>query len=67
MKTGERAFVIVFGILLLGGGSYAVLLTETPAAWRYIGGGVLFALGANAVYGGLIDKRPWISQIGPLP
>ncbi|MCC6917257.1 hypothetical protein [Nitrosomonas sp.] len=67
MKNGERAFVIFFGLLLLGAGIYAALLTETPGAWRYIGGGVLFALGVNAVYGGLIGKRPWISKIGPLP
>ncbi len=56
MKNRERAFVIVFGLLLLGVGIYAVLQAEAPAAWRYIGGGVLFALGANAVYGGLIGN-----------
>nr|CAS02842.1 putative integron gene cassette protein [uncultured bacterium] len=53
--------------LLLGIGIYAVLLAQTSPAWRYIGGGVLLALGSNAVYGGLTGKRPWISKIGPLP
>ena len=67
MKNGERAFVVVFGLFLLGIGIYAVLLAQTSPAWRYIGGGVLLALGSNAVYGGLTGKRPWISKIGPLP
>lgn len=67
MKTGERAFVVVFGFFLLCIGIYAVLSGETSAAWRYIGGGVLIALGANAIYGGITGKRPWISRIGPLP
>ena len=67
MKTGERTFVVVFGFFLLGVGIYVVLLGETSAAWRYIGGGALCALGANAVYGGITGKRPWISKIGPLP
>ena len=67
MKNGERAFVIVFGLFLLGIGIYAVLLAEISPAWRYIGGGVLIALGSNAVYGGLTGKRTWISRIGPLP
>jgi cytochrome c biogenesis protein CcdA len=67
MKTGERAFVVVFGFFLLCAGIYGALLGETSAAWRYIGGGVLFALGTNAVYGGITGKPPWISKIGPLP
>ena len=49
MKNGERAFVVVFGLFLLGIGIYAVLLAQTSPAWRYIGGGVLLALGSNAV------------------
>ena len=67
MKNGERAFVVVFGLFLLGIGIYAVLLAQTSPAWRYIGGGVLLALGSNAVYGGLTGRRPWISKIAPLP
>ena len=67
MKTGERVFVGAFGILLLGVGIYAMVLVEGYATWRYLGGGVLAALGANAVYGGITGKRPWISKIGPLP
>ena len=67
MKNGERAFVVVFGLFLLGIGIYAVLLAQTSPAWRYIDGRVLLALGSNAVYGGLTGRRPWISKIGPLP
>jgi len=67
MKTGERAFAVVFAIFLLCAGSYVALSGETSAAWRCIGGGVLFALGANAIYGGITGKRPWISRVGPLP
>ena len=67
MKNGERGFVVVFGLFLLVVGIYALLRVETPAAWRYVGSGVLLTLGANAVYGGLTGKRPWISRIGPLP
>ena len=67
MKNWERAFVVVFGFFLLSVGIYAVLSAETSAALRYIGGGVLCALGANSIYGGITGKRPWISKIGPLP
>ena len=67
MKTGERLFVGVFGILLLSIGIYAVLLAETSPAWRYLGGGILCVLGVNAAYGAIADRRPWISRIGPLP
>jgi cytochrome c biogenesis protein CcdA len=67
MKTAERAFVVVFGFFLLFVGIYAAFSGAASAAWRYIGGGVLIALGANAVYGGVVGKRPWISRIGPLP
>ena len=67
VKIGERTFVGVFGFFLLCVGIYAVLLGEVSPAWRYLGGGVLCALGANAVYGAITGKRPWISKIGPLP
>jgi len=67
MKTGERAFVGAFGILLLSVGIYALLLAETPPVWRYIGGAVLCVLGVNAVYGAITARRPWISRIGSLP
>jgi hypothetical protein len=67
MKTGERLFVGAFGFFLLGVGIYALVFVEGYAAWRYLGGGVLCALGANAIYGGICGKHPWISKIGPLP
>lgn len=67
MKAGERVFVGAFGILLLSVGIYAVLLVEISSIWRYLGGGVLSVLGANAVYGAITAQRPWISRIGPLP
>jgi hypothetical protein len=67
MNTGERVFVAAFGVLLLGVGIYAIGFVEGYAAWRYLGGGVLCALGGNAIYGGITRKSPWISRIGPLP
>ena len=67
MKTRERVFVGTFGLFLLGVGAYAMLLGETSAAWRHIGGGALCALGINALYGAITARRPWISKIGPLP
>ncbi|MBB3103534.1 uncharacterized membrane protein HdeD (DUF308 family) [Azomonas macrocytogenes] len=67
MGNGERSFAAIFGLLLLGTGLYALFSDQTGAAWRYIGGISLVVIGANAIYGALTRKRPWISKIGPLP
>ena len=67
MKSWERVFVGVLGALLLGAGIYAVMAGGASPAWRYLGGGVLCALGANAVHGARTGKRPWVFRIGPLP
>lgn len=67
MKNWERLFAGTFGVILLAIGLYAVFLGVATPAWRYLGGGVLCLLGANAVYGAVVSKRPWISMIGPLP
>jgi hypothetical protein len=57
----------LFGALLLGVGVYALAFSEASPAWRYLGGSLIAVLGANAVYGALSGKEPWISKIGPLP
>jgi hypothetical protein len=67
MGSGERWFVALFGLFLLGLGLYVVLLDDTDPAWRFLGGLVLIALGANAAFGAVTNRRPWISRIGPLP
>ena len=67
MKSWERLFVGAFGALLLGIGIYAVLYGPASPVWRYLGGGVLGALGLNALYCAIAGKRAWISKIGPLP
>lgn len=67
MRKAERIFSAVFGLLLLGIGLYALVLGETPAAWRFGGGGVLVALSGNMVYASCKGKPSWLSKIGPLP
>lgn len=65
MRSAERVFAALFGMLLLGTGIYAALFAAV--VWGYIGGLLLAVLGANAIYASLTDKRPWIFLIGPLP
>jgi hypothetical protein len=67
MNAWERWFVGAFGALLLSIGVYAVFAGSVSSAWRYLGGGVLCALGINAIYAAVTGERPWISRIGPLP
>lgn len=67
MKSWERLFVGAFGALLSSIGVYAFLYGSASPGWRYLGGGVLGALGLNAVYCAITGKRSWISRIGPLP
>jgi hypothetical protein len=67
MGTGEKVFVGIFGLFLIGLGLYVLLFGEVSALWRYVGGLAILAIGINAVYGAISDKRPWISRIGPLP
>lgn len=67
MENGERVFVALFGLLLLGLGSYVLLFAELAEVWRYVGGLSFAALGVNAIHGAAIGRRPWISRIGPLP
>ena len=67
MQKGERIFLAVFGLFVLSIGLYALVLSETPAAWRFIGGAVLAALGANMLYACYTGKRSWLSKVGPLP
>ena len=67
MRISERLFAGTFGVFLLGVGIYAAASAATPAVWRYLGGAVICALGANAVYGAITGRRPWISRIGPFP
>jgi hypothetical protein len=56
-----------FGALLLLVGLYALAFSDAAPGWRYLGGLALVALGANAVYGALTGKAPWLLRIGPLP
>lgn len=67
MKKGERVFSAVFGLLLMGIGVYALILGESPAAWRFIGGAVMVILGGNMLYASYTGKPSWISRVGPLP
>lgn len=67
MERGERVFTVTFGAVLFSVGLYALVFGEASAAWRYLGGVALCALGMNALYGGTIGKRPWISKLGPWP
>lgn len=67
MRSAERVFAALFGMLLLGTGIYAALFAAVEPVWGYIGGLLLAVLGANAIYASLTDKRPWIFLIGPLP
>lgn len=67
MAKAERVFAAVFGLFLLGIGLYVLVLGEAPAAWRYTGGAVLAALGANLLYASGTGRRSWLSRVGPLP
>jgi len=67
MKKGERAFSAVFGLFLLGIGVYVLILGESPAAWRFIGGAVMAILGGNMLYASSTGKPSWLSKVGPLP
>ena len=67
MKKGERIFLAVFGLFLLSIGLYTLVLGETPAAWRFMGGTVLAVLGGNMLYAFYTGKRSWLSRVGPLP
>ena len=67
MNTWERVFVGTFGLLLLGVGIYALMLSDASPTWRYLGAGVFGVLGLNAIYGCITGNRPWVSKIGPLP
>jgi hypothetical protein len=67
MHKGERIFSAVFGLFLLSIALYVLVLGETPAAWRFIGGAVLAVLGANMLYASYTGKRSWLSRVGPLP
>ncbi len=64
---GERMFEFVFGLLLVGSGSYALLYGETSAAWRFGGGAVLVLLGGNLLQSSWRGKPSWLSRLGPLP
>ena len=67
MRSAERVFAGLFGVLLLGIGIYAAFLPAVDPLWGYIGGVLLAVLGGNAIYAALRDKRPWIFLIGPMP
>jgi hypothetical protein len=57
----------MLGAMLLSVGVYALAFSEASPAWRYLGGLAFAVLGANALYGALSGKEPWIKKIGPLP
>jgi len=67
MSSGERFVAGALGTLLASTGIYVAIFGEVPAVWRYLAATVLVSLGANAIYGALRNKRPWVSKIGPLP
>ena len=67
MGKGERTFSAVFGLFLLSIGLYVLMLGETPAAWRFIGGAVMAMLGGNMLYASYTGKPSWLSKVGPLP
>ena len=67
MRKGERIFSAVFGLFLLGIGVYVLILGETSAAWRFIGGAVVALLGGNMLYASCSGKPSWLSKVGPLP
>lgn len=60
-------FSAVFGLFLLSIGLYVLVLGETSAAWRFIGGAVLAVLGVNMLYASCTGKQSWLSKVGPLP
>jgi putative Mn2+ efflux pump MntP len=64
MKSVERVLLVNFGVILSGAGLYALFLSDVSPAWRYLGGGLLCAVGIHAIYCGLTGKRSWISRIG---
>ena len=67
MGKGERIFSAAFGLFLLGIGLYVLVLGETAAPWRFIGGAVVAVVGGNMVYASCTGKRSWLSKVGPLP
>lgn len=67
MRSVERIFWGLFGLLLAGTGIHEMVIGEAEPVWRYVGGAALAVLGANAVLGAATGKPPWVSRIGPLP
>lgn len=67
MSRFERWLAGLLGGLLLVSGAAAIVMFPVMDPLRSLVGAVLAALGANALYGALAGKRPWISRIGPLP
>jgi hypothetical protein len=67
MSGGERLFSVVFGLLLLGIGGYALMQDHLPALWRF-GGGILIGLcGIDMVHAACRSRPSWLSRLGPLP
>jgi hypothetical protein len=60
-------FSIVFGLLLAGVGSYALLIGQTDDAWQLVGGAVLLLVGGNMICSSWRGKPSWLSRLGPLP
>jgi Zn-dependent protease len=67
MSRGERTFSVVFGILLLGVGVFALGLDHESPMWRFGGGLLLVLLGGNSLFAAYRNRPSWLSRLGPLP
>jgi hypothetical protein len=67
MEKVARIVSAGFGFFLLSLGLYVLVLGDSPAAWRFIGGAVLVALGGNMLRASYTGKPSWLSKVGPLP
>jgi hypothetical protein len=57
----------LFGLFLVGVGTFVLLRATTTAAIRVTSGLVLILLGGNMVLCAYRGKESWLSRLGPLP
>lgn len=67
MSNGERIFSVVFGVLLIGVGVFALYQDHLSFAWRLGAGFLLTLLGTNSLWAACRDRASWLSRLGPLP
>lgn len=63
----ERIIVGVLGGLLILLAGIILVFGVTPPFVTYLSSLFVFVLGANALRSAWVNKKPWISKIGPLP